>query len=204
MLTLGVHSGRHLSQALRNNQAKPCSIRKGLGFWRHEPRVVPLSAPDGHGGGIGRCARKPAPRPGEFHQRQLADHPESTAPKSPASFLTASRPPASSRSRAAASPAAAPSTARCGSTRRPTPCQICTGCGWKSLVSGTAGAGALSGLSDVTLTNTAGRDYLRYDAGTSKWVNISKSTVMSTTTMAPGWPDAIRCYRSSIPDYMTL
>ena len=46
--------------------------------------------------------------------------------------------------------------------------QICTGSGWKSLISGTAGAGALSGLSDVTLTNTAGRDYLRYDAGTSE------------------------------------
>ncbi|MCV0371875.1 tail fiber domain-containing protein [Filomicrobium sp.] len=52
---------------------------------------------------------------------------------------------------------------------------------------------ALSGLTDVTLTNLAGRDYLRYDAGASKWVNISESTVMSTTTMVNGWPDAIVC-----------
>src|SRR5690606_51977 len=31
----------------------------------------------------------------------------------------------------------------------------------------------------------------------SKWVNISESTVMSTTTMAAGWPDAIRCTSST-------
>ncbi|NBX85644.1 MAG: hypothetical protein EBQ80_00125, partial [Proteobacteria bacterium] len=77
--------------------------------------------------------------------------------------------------------------------------QICTGSGWVSLVSGTSagGASALSGLSDVTVSNISGRDYLRYDAGTSKWVNISESTIMSTTTMASGWPDAIRCVGAS-------
>lgn len=72
--------------------------------------------------------------------------------------------------------------------------QVYTGSGWKSLTSSTtAGASALSGLSDVTISNVAGRDYLRYDAGTSKWVNISESTVMSTTSMVSGWPDAILC-----------
>lgn len=73
--------------------------------------------------------------------------------------------------------------------------QVYTGSGWKSLSSATTagGASALASLTDVNLTNLAGRDYLRYDAGTSKWVNISESTVMSTTTMVSGWPDAIRC-----------
>jgi hypothetical protein len=49
--------------------------------------------------------------------------------------------------------------------------QICVGSIWTSLSSNTTapGANAMAGLSDVTLTNLAGRDYLRYDAGTSKW-----------------------------------
>jgi hypothetical protein len=73
--------------------------------------------------------------------------------------------------------------------------QICVGSIWTSLSSNTAAAGAsaMSGLSDVTITNLAGRDYLRYDAGTSKWVNFSESTVMSTTTLIAGWPDAVQC-----------
>ena len=74
--------------------------------------------------------------------------------------------------------------------------QICTGAtGWRSLVSGTAGPGAtsLADLTDVNLTSLAGRDYLRYDHATSRWVNISESTVMSTTTMVPNWPDALNC-----------
>lgn len=73
--------------------------------------------------------------------------------------------------------------------------QICTSAGWKSLVSGTTagGASALSGLTDVTISNVAGRDYLRYDSVSSKWVNVSESTAMSTTTMVSGWPDAIIC-----------
>ena len=57
---------------------------------------------------------------------------------------------------------------------------------------GGSGVSAMASLTDVTLTNLAGRDYLRYDTGTSKWVNISESTVMSTTMVA-GWPDAIVC-----------
>jgi hypothetical protein len=77
--------------------------------------------------------------------------------------------------------------------------QICTGTGWVSLSSGTSGVSAISALTDVTLTNLAGRDYLRYDAGTSKWVNISESTVMSTTTMVANWPDAIICTSSGVP-----
>ncbi|HEX2842103.1 tail fiber domain-containing protein [Hyphomicrobium sp.] len=75
--------------------------------------------------------------------------------------------------------------------------QVCAGAsGWKSLVSGTA-ATSLSELTDTQITNVAGRDYLRYDAVTSKWVNISESSVMSTTTMSSGWPDALRCRRSN-------
>ncbi len=74
--------------------------------------------------------------------------------------------------------------------------QFCNGTAWTSLASGTTGASALSVLSDVELTNLAGRDYLRYDNATSKWVNISESVVMSTTTMVPNWPDAILCTSS--------
>ena len=74
--------------------------------------------------------------------------------------------------------------------------QVCTGTtGWKSLTSGTA-VSSLGALTDVNLTNLADRDYLRYDSVTSRWVNISESTVMSTTTMVSGWPDAIRCVMS--------
>ncbi len=72
--------------------------------------------------------------------------------------------------------------------------QICTGSGWKSLSSSTtAGTSTIAGATDVQLTNLAGRDYLRYDSGSSKWVNISESTAMSTTTMVAGWPDALYC-----------
>jgi hypothetical protein len=77
--------------------------------------------------------------------------------------------------------------------------QVCTGAGWTSLSSGTtggAGVSALASLTDVQITNIAGRDYLRYDAGASKWVNISESTVMSTTTMVSQFPDAISCSMS--------
>mgnify|MGYP002619999911 CR=1 FL=1 len=75
--------------------------------------------------------------------------------------------------------------------------QVCTGTtGWKSLTSGTA-VSSLGALTDVNITSLAGRDYLRYDAGTSRWVNISESTVMSTTTMVPAFPDAIRCNSAS-------
>jgi hypothetical protein len=77
--------------------------------------------------------------------------------------------------------------------------QVCNGTGWVSLVSGTAGAGTLAALTDTNITNIAGRDYIRYDAGTSKWVNISESTVMSTTTIMAGVPDAIICSASSVP-----
>jgi hypothetical protein len=84
--------------------------------------------------------------------------------------------------------------------------QICTGTGWVSLVSGSNGAGVsqMSLLTDVQLTNLAGRDYLRYDAGANKWMNISESTAMSTTTAVPNWPDGIKCYFSSSNLYYTL
>ena len=71
--------------------------------------------------------------------------------------------------------------------------ELCDGTSWDGLGGGGAGVSAMSSLTDVQLTNTAGRDYLRYDAIGGKWVNISESTVMSTTTMADGWPDAIMC-----------
>lgn len=73
---------------------------------------------------------------------------------------------------------------------------------------GGGGSSDLAGLTDVQLTNLAGRDYLRYDAGMSKWVNISESTVMSTTSMVSGWPDAILCNMTNpnwgvVPLYLT-
>ncbi|MCV0371891.1 MAG: hypothetical protein K5845_20930, partial [Filomicrobium sp.] len=72
------------------------------------------------------------------------------------------------------------------------------------VVSDATSVAALASLTDVTLTNLAGRDYLRYDAGTSKWVNISESTVMSTTTMRPGFPDSITCTSSGSTYAMVL
>jgi len=68
-----------------------------------------------------------------------------------------------------------------------------------------AGESAIASLTDVSLTNLAGRDYLRYDAGSGLWVNISESTVMSTTTMMPGWPDALKCaYSGDATDPLPL
>jgi len=69
---------------------------------------------------------------------------------------------------------------------------------------GGGGSSDLAGLSDVQLTNLAGRDYLRYDSVNGKWVNISESTVMSTTTMVSGWPDAIQCDDGSGGSFLYL
>lgn len=55
------------------------------------------------------------------------------------------------------------------------------------------GDGAISTLTDVTVTSVANNDILRYDSGTSKWKNANIGTAMSTTTMVSGWPDAIVC-----------
>ncbi|MEQ1615650.1 MAG: glycine-rich domain-containing protein [Hyphomicrobiaceae bacterium] len=55
------------------------------------------------------------------------------------------------------------------------------------------GAGALSALTDVALTSTANNDILRYDSTASKWKNVNIGTAMTTTTMVPNLPDAIRC-----------
>lgn len=71
------------------------------------------------------------------------------------------------------------------------------GSSWVVSSSVAAGVSAMASLTDVTLTNLAGRDYLRYDSVSSKWVNISESNVMNTTTIEPGWPDAIRCSGAS-------
>src|SRR6185369_12493602 len=65
----------------------------------------------------------------------------------------------------------------------------CDGTTWGS-VGGTA---AVSSLSDVTLTSLANNQLLQYNSGTSKWVNVSPSATMTTTTMSAGWPDAIMC-----------
>lgn len=76
--------------------------------------------------------------------------------------------------------------------------EYCNGTSWTNLSSSTsAGVTTIASLTDVQLTNTAGRDYLRYDAIGGKWVNISESEVMSTTTMLSNWPDAIVCTSSS-------
>lgn len=69
--------------------------------------------------------------------------------------------------------------------------QYCNGSAWTTL--GGGGGGSLGTLSDVELTNLTGRDYLRYDSVAGKWVNISETAAMSTTTMVDGWPDAILC-----------
>lgn len=80
--------------------------------------------------------------------------------------------------------------------------QVCNGTAWVGLGSG--GGVSLATLTDVNITNLAGRDYLRYDFATSKWVNISESTVMSTTTMMNGWPDAIHCSYSNGEMFLPL
>jgi hypothetical protein len=48
-------------------------------------------------------------------------------------------------------------------------------------------------LTDVAVTSVANNDTLRYDSVASKWKNVNVGTAMSTTTMVPGFPDAIRC-----------
>ena len=58
-----------------------------------------------------------------------------------------------------------------------------------------ASGGALASLSDVTLTSPANNNILQYNG--TKWVNVSPSTAMGTTTMVPNWPDAIMCNYSS-------
>lgn len=60
---------------------------------------------------------------------------------------------------------------------------------------GAVGGGAISGLSDVTLTSVANNDMLRYNGSAS--VNIPMTTAMTTTTMVANWPDAISCTNSA-------
>lgn len=55
------------------------------------------------------------------------------------------------------------------------------------------GGGALSALSDVTITTAANNDTLRYDSVASKWKNVNIGTAMGTTTMNANWPDALYC-----------
>ena len=68
------------------------------------------------------------------------------------------------------------------------------------------GGGALSALTDVTLTSTANNDILRYDSTSSKWKNVSLGAALSgtsaTTTMEANFPDAIVCTTGSIKQYM--
>ncbi len=62
--------------------------------------------------------------------------------------------------------------------------------------------GALSSLSDVTLTSPANGNVLTYNG--SKWVNANAGTAMGTTTMMPNWPDALKCQRSTDSSYIYL
>ncbi len=62
---------------------------------------------------------------------------------------------------------------------------------------GSGGASALSGLTDVTLSTPAANSLLVYDG--SKWVNKLFQDTVSTTSMVPGFPDAIRCSNNSSP-----
>lgn len=59
-----------------------------------------------------------------------------------------------------------------------------------------AGAGSIATDTDVALTSVANNDILRYDSVTSKWKNVNIGTAMSTTTIQPNWPDAIKCVKS--------
>ncbi len=55
-----------------------------------------------------------------------------------------------------------------------------------------AGASALASLTDVSATSPATGAVLRYDG--TNWVNVNDlSSAISTTTITPNWPDAIRC-----------
>ncbi len=56
-----------------------------------------------------------------------------------------------------------------------------------------SGGGAVSSLTDVTLTSVADNDILRYESATSKWKNVNLSTALGTTTMVANFPDAIKC-----------
>ena len=74
---------------------------------------------------------------------------------------------------------------------------VYNGSAWGAL----GGIGSIATDTDVTLTSLANGNLLQYNSGTSKWVNVSAGSVLSgtsgTTTMASGWPDAIRCVGAS-------
>ncbi len=66
------------------------------------------------------------------------------------------------------------------------------------LISGTGtGVSAMSSLTDVTLTSPVANSILVYDG--SKWVNKFLQDTVSSTSMIPGWPDAILCNASGNP-----
>ncbi len=62
-------------------------------------------------------------------------------------------------------------------------------------ITGSGGASALSGLSDVSASSPGSGQMLRYNG--TKWEATAASNVISTTTMVTTWPDAIRCSGAS-------
>ena len=59
----------------------------------------------------------------------------------------------------------------------------------------TGGASAINDLSDVTVSSPANGAFLRYDG--SEWIDVSSTSVVSTTTMQASWPDAVVCTAGS-------
>ncbi len=59
------------------------------------------------------------------------------------------------------------------------------------------GVSTLASLTDVSETSVGDGMLLRYNGGLSKWESVGASTALSTTTMTPNFPDAIRCTLAS-------
>ena len=51
----------------------------------------------------------------------------------------------------------------------------------------------LDDIGDVSVSTPSDNNLLRYNTSTSKWEAVGINDGLSTTTMVPGWPDAIYC-----------
>lgn len=73
--------------------------------------------------------------------------------------------------------------------------QLCdeNGANCTTLSGGLSGASILASLTDVSVSTPSENNLLRYNTGTSKWEAVGINDGLSTTTMVPGWPDAIDC-----------
>ncbi|MGD9728689.1 MAG: tail fiber domain-containing protein [Nitrospiraceae bacterium] len=75
--------------------------------------------------------------------------------------------------------------------------QLCDGTAWQALATGAGGGGTLASLTDTNITSPADNSLLRYDSGTSKWIDVALQDGMGATTMTSGWPDTIKCSGTS-------